>query len=492
MRIAVRKGYIKHTYYITKKNMKKKSSIIKFAIVGFLLIVGLTASFAVIPMGMRDFNGFAHSISLGLDLQGGVFAVYQASMPEEGDGTVTTANLEATRTRLSDMLMAQGFADATVVIEGGSRIRVEVPDVDEPGDLFRIIGEPAQLEFRSPNDHLILTGRNVTRVNAGWDSASSTYATFLALDRAGSAAFATATATYINQQISIYTIVNDQRQLVSAPTVNAAITGGNAVITGMGSMANAQRLADQITAGQFEVRLTMLESATVSPTLGQNALMIGLIGGLIGLLLIIAFMGFFYRILGALSALSLLGYTVLMLFFLAALPWVQLTLPGIAGILLSIGMSVDGNIVMFERMKDEYRNGKSIKSSCHSGLKKGFWPVFDMEITTVIAAVVLLIFGTGPIQSFAVTLLVGVALAMFFNLVVIKFFVRWFLPFNHTNPKLFNFKRKAEFATLSGDDTDSVVAAREAELEKIKAEQRAAKKAAAELAEKNRNKGVVS
>jgi len=460
--------------------MKKKSSIIKFSFVGFFLVLGLFLSFASFPVGRtRNYNSFITSISLGLDLSGGVFALYQASMPEGegGEQRISRERLAATRTRLEAMLMAQGFSDATVVIEGENRIRVEVPDVDQPGELFRIIGEPAELIFRSPSNVDILTGRDVTRVNAGWDTQSGGYAVFLSLNSRGAAAFAAATGQYIGQSISIFTRIDGVEHLVSSPTIQSQITGGNAVITGMGSMENAQRLAHQIQAGQFEVRLSMLESTIVSPTLGENALRFGLIAGIIGIILIIIFMLFFYRMLGVLSAISLLGYTVFMLFFLAALPWVQLTLPGIAGILLSIGMSIDGNIVMFERMKDEYRNGKSIKSSCHAGLKKGFWPVFDMEITTVIAALVLLIFGTGAIQSFAITLLVGVALAMFFNLVVINRFVKWFLPFNNSNPKLFNFKRAEKFADLSGNETDSEVASRDAELEKIKKEQREARKA---------------
>jgi len=460
--------------------MRKKPSIIKFSLVGVFLVLGLILSFVPIRFGTTDFVGFANNISLGLDLSGGVYAVYEAVIPEEDDEFELSAAIAATRTRLAQMLMAQGFSDATVVLEGVNRIRVEVPDVDQPGELFRIIGMPAELQFRSPTGNVILTGREVTSARAGFDTGSQGYAVFLSLNSVGSAAFSAATGQYINQTITIVTIVDGNEQIVSAPTVQSQITGGSAVITGMGSMQNAQQLADQIIAGQFEVRLRMLESASVSATLGENALRFGLFAGIIGIFLIMAFMIFFYRWLGVLSAGSLIGYTVLMLFFLAALPWVQLTLPGIAGILLSIGMSIDGNIVMFERMKDEYRNGKSIKSSCHAGLKKGFWPVFDMEITTVMAAVVLLTFGTGPIQSFAITLLVGVALAMFFNLVVMRFFVKWFLPLNHTNPRLFNFKRGARYMDLEASETDIAVAAKDAELEKIRAEEREAKKQARE------------
>ena len=462
--------------------MKKKSSIIKFSLVGVFLIIGVILSFVPMSSATRDWNGFARSISLGLDLQGGVFALYEGVIidPDTGDAsTPTSSAMEATRTRLSEMLASQGFSDATVVIEGGTRIRVEVPDVDEPEELLRIIGEPAQLEFVH-NNNVILTGRNVENATPGIDPSTGGHVVHLRLDSAGAHAFAQATS-HIGDTIYIYSIVgtgeNARRTVVSAPTVQSQITGGNAIITGMPDAQTAQNLADQIIAGQFSVVLTRINSDVVSPTLGENALMFGLIAGLIGILLIMAFMAFFYRMFGVLSAASLLGYTILMLFFLAALPWVQLTLPGIAGILLSIGMSVDGNIIMFERIKDEFRNGKSIKSASFAGLKKGFWPVFDAEITTVIAAVVLLIFGTGPIQSFAITLLVGIVLAMFFNLVVLRYFVKWLLPFNSTNAKWYNLKRSAAYADLPADQTDVSVAERDAELEKIKAEKRAEKQA---------------
>jgi len=441
-------------------------------------------AFATIPLGSsRQLNSFANSISLGLDLQGGIFAVYDATLP---DGSAPSSSaMNATRTRLSQMLAAQGFADATVVVQdGGRRIRVEVPDVEEPEEILRIIGEPASLEFVSAADRLILTGTNVVSANAGFDVSSGGYAVFLRLDRRGAREFANATTSdNWGQAIRIYTITGEgtnaeTRTLVSSPTINSHITGGSAVITGMGSLQNARNLSDQIVAGQFEVRLERVITDVISPTLGENALRFGLIAGIIGVILIIAFMIFFYRMLGVLSAACLIGYTILMLFFLAALPWVQLTLPGIAGILLSIGMSVDGNIIMFERIKDEYKNGKSIKSSCHSGLKKGFWPVFDAEITTVIAAIVLLIFGTGPIQSFAITLMVGIVLAMFINLVVLNRFVKWFLPFNSSNAKLFNLKRSAQYEGLEADQTDTSVAERDAEIEKMKRERREERAAA--------------
>jgi preprotein translocase subunit SecD len=172
---------------------------------------------------------------------------------------------------------------------------------------------------------------------------------------------------------------------------------------------------------------------------------------------------------GVMASFALLVYIVMFLFLLAALPWVQLSLPGIAGILLSIGMAVDGNVIMFERIKSEYRNGKSIKSASYSGMKKSFAAIFDGNTTTIIASIVLLIFGTGAIKSFALTLLIGVALAMFTNLVVINGFVKWMLGINQTSDKLYGLKRGEQFKHLEPDKTDVAIAAEEAALEEEKA-----------------------
>jgi len=460
--------------------MRKRSSITKFSIVGVFIIIGLVLCFVTIPFGLTNLKSFGSTIKLGLDLKGGVFAVYQA---DEKEGTTVDINtsMEGTRARLQTMLVGKGFAEATVVREGSNRLRVEVPDVENPGRLLDLIGMPAELKFIDENGNQVLSGTNVTLARAVWDSDSGGYAVSLNLDSEGARRFAEATAPENHgKRISIVTIVGGEEQTISAPTINATIANGRAIITNMGSQESAQGLADQIASGQFEVKLKLLESSIIPATLGADALKFGLIAGIIGVILIMAFMCWFYRAYGVLSSIALLAYIVLMLFFLAALPWVQLTLPGIAGIILSIGMSLDGNIIMFERIKDEYRNGKSIKAASYAGLKKGFRPVFDANTTTVIAAVALLIYGTGPIQSFALTLLVGIALAMFTNLVVINFFVKWMLGINMTSARLYNLKRGAGFESLSADKTDVMIleadAILEAEKQKQKEEKEAAKK----------------
>ena len=204
----------------------------------------------------------------------------------------------------------------------------------------------------------------------------------------------------------------------------------------------AYDLASRITSGMFEIKLILAESSTVPPSLGEQALTLGVIAGIIGVVLVMIFLMWRYRLFGVVASIALILYTELMLFFLAVLPWVQLTLPGIAGIILSIGMAVDGNVVIYERIRDEYANGKSILAAVHAGFKKATVAIFDSNITTIIAAIVLLIFGSGSISGFGVTLLVGIILSLFTSLVITRILCKCFVNLNNTNPKLYNLKRK--------------------------------------------------
>lgn len=441
--------------------MKKKASIIKFSLVAVFVFIGLFFSFVTTSWpGFTTLNSFASTIKLGLDLKGGVYAVYEIAETEDTENL--SSRLDGTRTRLQELLQSKGYTEATVVVEGTTRLRVEVPDVDDPSDIFTLIGKPASIEFVDHNDVIILTGENVTSAKAGYYSSSADYAVYLDLDSAGTSAFADATSSEnTGQAISIYTEVDGERTLISSPTINDQIVTGSAVITGMGSLETAQALADQITAGMFEVKLSLLESSTVSATLGDDALTRSLIAGIIGIILIMVFMCLIYRGYGILSSLALLIYSVLMITLLALLPWIQLTLPGIAGILLSIGMAVDGNVIIFERIKAEYRNGKSVRASAYAGRRKALSAILDGNITTVIASIVLLIFGTGSVQSFALTLLVGIVLALFINLVVIRFFIDWILNITHDNPAFFNLKRGKDFVEGTEDDTYGKISKKE-------------------------------
>ena len=187
--------------------------------------------------------------------------------------------------------------------------------------------------------------------------------------------------------------------------------------------------------GTFNVTLSLKESNVVSATLGSEALKFVIIGGAVGLVLIMLILWLRYGDFGLLASFALIIYIVLMLFFLQAISFVQLTLPGLAGIVLSIGMAVDGTVIIFEKTREDYHAGKKIPMAARNGFKRAFWPIFDSNITTIITSLVLYILGTSSIQGFAITLLIGIVLSMFMNLVIMRFFVKWYLPFNSVKAK---------------------------------------------------------
>jgi preprotein translocase subunit SecD len=423
---------------------KKRRAIIKLSAIIVALAIGLVLCFVPIRLGQfTTFKSFSQDIRLGIDLMGGVYAVYDSS--DDENQTNMSTRLQSTRDRLEGMIRSEGFTEATVVIEG-SRIRVEVPDVDEPEQLFRILGEPALMTFEiydsaeqeAENSYTGITGRMVR--NAFAINYMGGFAVQLEFDRQGERLFHEVTSANIGKFIRI--AVNDRT--VSVAEIKEAIAGGRPVISGNFSSEEAQNLARQILSGAFDVRLTLVDSSVVSATLGQDALRNSLLAGIIGISFIIIFMLVIYKGLGVVLAIALLIYLVFMIFFLWAFPWIQLSLPGIAGIILSIGMAVDANVIIFERIKEEYRSGKSINASVMSGYKKSIWTVLDVNITSVIASVVLIVLGRGAIVGFGVTLLTGVVLSVLTAFFVSRGLSKLFLSINKTSNAFYGLYREEE------------------------------------------------
>ena len=441
---------------VTHKPVKKKSTIVKLVFIGLALVLGMLIAFCPMRFGFWNYKPFMSNIKLGLDLEGGVYAVYQAT---ETDTDNFASKLEGTRASLQALLVSKGYAEATVVIEGNDRIRVDVPSVENTSDILKIIGEPAKVSFELTETHeTVLTGDDVKGASAMYSPNDGGYVVSLDLTSEGQDKFFNATSNNINKTMDIVVTIGEESTTISSPTINSAISG-NAIISGNFTADSAQKLADQINSGTFDVALEQRQIDTISPTLGDNALKYGLIAGIVGFILVIAFMCAIYRMLGVGASISLLFYVILYLFFLSVLPWVQLTLPGIAGILLSIGMAVDANIVIFERIKDEYRNGKSIMAAYHAGFKKALFSILDSNVTTVIACVLLLLLGTGSVSGFALTLLVGVLISLFTSLVVSRGIIKYFLNFNSYNAKLYNLRRSKQYADLGADVTDAQIQA---------------------------------
>ena len=430
--------------------MKKKSSIVKLTLIGVALAIGIVLSvFSFkLPFGFYNYKSFASSIKLGLDLKGGIYAVYDTN----SDGADNfQSKLEGTQDRLQSLLVSKGYSEAVVTIEDKTRLRVEVPDVDDPKAIFELIGQPAELQFylgeNNTDGTMFMTGKEVVSAEGYYDSQQGKPIVLLVLTDEGRKIFGEITTNNVNGTISIYSVTKgEDPTLVSSATINEAITTGRAQITMSGTDATvAKELATKIMSGTFDVELTLLSSDVISPTLGEQALKLGIIAGAIGLLLVVAFLIWRYRLFGVVAAVALGIYAVLMLFFLAVFPWVQLTLPGIAGIILSLGMAVDGNVIIYERIRDEYAAGKSILAAVNAGFKKAMVAIFDSNITTVIAAIVLIIFGTGSISGFGVTLLIGILLSMFTSLLVTRGLCKYFTAINSTNAKAYGLKRGRDY-----------------------------------------------
>lgn len=430
--------------------MKRKSSIVKFYIIGAVLIIGIILSFFSFDIGLTSYNSFASSIKLGLDLKGGVYAVYNA---DDSDTDDIDSRMEGTRASLIELLTGKGYTEATVEREGTYGLRVEIPDIENPAGLLKVLGEPADLRFEL-NGEVILTGDSVVSAASGYQDG---YVVSLNFNSEGAKAFATATTEHIGESIDIIINVGGEEKTISTAKIETAITNGRALITGMANLEAAENLANQIMSGTFSVSLSLVESSTISATLGEKALTYGLIAGGVGLVLVIVFMICFYGLFGVLGAIALLLYTVMMLFFLAVFPWVQLTLPGIAGVLLSIGMAIDGNVIIYERIKDEYRNGKSILSAAHYGFRKSCSAIVDGNVTTLIASIVLIIFGTGSVKGFGITLIIGIVLSLFSSLVITRELINCAVTLNNHDNRLYKLKRGKGFENVEADANDAEV-----------------------------------
>jgi preprotein translocase subunit SecD len=433
--------------------MNKSKAIIKFCVIGFLVLVGLTLCFAKfrIPTTEYNFVGFYNAIKskMGIDLNGGVLAVFDCE--QEGGGDFSK-EVDATITRIENLLSAQGFVEATVTRQGiypNYKIRIEVPGMEETTEIFDAIGEPATIEFMNPTsdqsaaktynkDNIFMDGKSVEKVEAipNPDTGKTDYVIQVHFTSAGTDLFTSKVKEAGGQYLAIFS----NETLIFAPTISSENTStlgadGTVLITGEYTKEQAEQTALKIESGLYTVGLSASETSIIPATAGEKAMLAGVIALLVGMGFIFLIMWLLYGDLGLLSNLSLLVYTVIFLFFLAVIDAVQLTLPGVAGIILSLGMAVDANVIIFEQIKDEYRSGKRFASSVKGGFDKSVKTILDANITTIIASVVLYLLGTGSIKGFAITLFLGVAISMVVSLLVTRSFAKLYLYINPENPK---------------------------------------------------------
>jgi len=417
--------------------MKSKKWTI--SIVAILLVLTIGASLLGIfgtKIGRYDILGWGDAVELGLDLRGGVYVVYTATDPEQEDfESLFNGTLEVLRRRLDN----QGYTEATVSRQGNDGIRVEIPAVEDPDAVMKILGSPAYLEFRDPNGNMLFDGSYVKKAVLDYNTESG-YVVAFELNDEGTTIFAAATSQYLNQEIGIY--LDDKE--ISSPTVNSVISGGSGYIEGSFTRESAEELAMLIQSGALPLNLEQTEVRTISATLGEDALSRAVLAGLIGLALVMIFMVIVYRIPGLIADLALTIYIVIVMYALCLIPGIQLTLPGIAGIILGVGMAVDANVIIFERLKEELRAGKTVRNAVKQSFQKAIVAVLDSNITTMIAAVVLIFFGTGTIKGYAYTLAISIVVSMITAVLVTRFLLQSLITFGVQKPSLFGLSKNAK------------------------------------------------
>ncbi len=431
--------------------MKKSKAMISLIV--FVLILGLLGYTAVFGVG-SDKSGSASSIKLGLDLAGGVSITYQVVGDENPDAEDMNDTIYKLQQRVQNY-----STEAQVYQEGADRINIEIPGVSDANAILEELGKPGSLYFIAQTDSegnqnyvstygvdaagnmvpqymlnktidemledgsIVLTGTEVdsAQARAQQDSmGNSQNVVALTLNEAGKQAFAEATQKAYDNGETIAIYYDDE--FVSVPGVEAVITDGNAVITGQSTPAEAEQLASTIRIGGLKLELEELRSNVVGAQLGSEAIHTSLIAAGVGLALVIVFMIAVYYISGLAASLALCLYTELMVILLYAFE-ATLTLPGIAGIILSVGMAVDANVIIFARIREELATGKTVQSSIKIGFSKALSAILDGNITTFIAAIVLYLMGSGTIKGFSITLMLGIVLSMFTALFVTKFLI---------------------------------------------------------------------
>lgn len=380
-------------------------TVVLIALMGFTVLVGFG----------KTGTGAMKNIKLGLDLKGGVSITYQVK-----DKNPTEEEMSDTIYKLQKRV-EQYSKEASVYQEGSDRINIEIPGVSDANKILDELGKPGALEFRTQDGETVITGADVESASAraGEDQMGNReYSVELNLNENGKEKFAKATEENVGKQIAI---IYDEAE-ISSPRVNEAITGGQAYITGNFTYEEADNLAATIRIGGLKLELEELRSNVVGAQLGEQAISTSLKAGAIGLALILVFMIFVYYLPGVASGLALLIYTELVLLILNGFN-ITLTLPGIAGIILGIGMAVDANVIIFARVREEMSHGKSVKNSLKTGFQKAMSAIVDGNVTTLIAAAVLWFRGSGTVKGFAQTLAIGIIVSMFTALVVTRLIV---------------------------------------------------------------------
>ncbi len=391
-----------------------------------LVIIALVFGWFVTLFGIGGVDSVKDALKYGLDINGGVYVVMEAQTDATGEELAEL--MDQTRAVLDNRVNQMGVAESSVTIEGDKRLRVEIPGVDNAEDAIAAIGRTAKLNFILADGTIVVDGSNVKDAQIATDG--SNYKILLEFDSEGAGLFEEGTRKALSGEVTsvIDGVTSNQiaivldNEIITHPNVQNVISGGNCEITGGYSKEEASTTAALIRGGALPVELIEIQSSVQTATIGADALDKSIVAGAIGLAIVFVLMLVFYGMLGLVADIALLLYVVLFLWSMVGMG-VVLTLPGIAALILSIGMAVDANVIIFARIKEEIAAGKSIRVAVDAGFKNALTTVLDAQITTLIAAVVLFEVGTTSVKGFALTLMIGIVFSIFTAVVITQLFI---------------------------------------------------------------------
>lgn len=377
---------------------------------------------AIVGVFCYYISPLAHSIKQGLDLQGGTHVVLEAM--DTPEAPVNEDAVQRVAKIIEKRVNELGLTEPIIQRQGDRRIIVELPGVKDPDKAIEVLGKTAMLEFQDDNGVTVMTGKDLKDAKAQIDQSNQNLVSLEFSDEGGQK-FAELTRQNIGKNIAILL----DKQMLTNPNVREAITGGKAVITGSRTLEEAQQLAILLRSGSLPVKVDVIETRTIGPTLGQDSKDKSEFAFTVGIGAILIFMLIYYRLSGFIANITLMAYVLMLLAGLKLLD-ATLTLPGIAGVILSVGMAVDANVLIFEHFKEEYKMGKTLMAAMDAGFSRAFTTIFDSNITTLIAAAVLFFMGTGPVKGFAITLGLGIILSMFTAITFTQYLLKLLISSN--------------------------------------------------------------
>ena len=429
-----------------------KKSIAKLIIALLVIITSV-----VVVLGGMNISVFDYNISYpdaldkdwgirqGLDLVGGSVITYEAQADN-----VTDEQMQSVENVLRNRLDSLGYNEATTSRQGEKKIRIEIPAIQDPQEAVNTLGQTAVLTFKDSDGKTVLQAEDVDSATAAYgevdDKGTTAHYVKLKLNSSGVDKFyqATQAAAAKKTDNKNYIAIMLDDKVISQPMVDNAINSQDCIISGgFNDATETGELAALINSGNLPFSIKDVELSSIGPTLGEEALNTSLIAAGIGILLILIFMLAVYKLPGLVADIALLAYVAIVVYIMTLFR-INLSLAGIAGIILSVGMAVDANVIIFERIKEELKLGKTVKTSVVSGFNRAFLAIIDSNITTIIAAVVLYIFGTGTIQGFAVTLAIGTVVSMFTAIFVTKYLLNLIVDFKIKNIAWYGVKKKRE------------------------------------------------